>query len=173
MNESFNAIVRINEENLGITQQHLDDAKKAAVDAMELVFIGLCLRSVQEYLVQFHELQLKFFRGQHEPNGMNLNSFGEWLASKKSWTRWTSLRGLEIGELYSSTMMVIYDSDNFRASQMTGEAERKLAPIWLPRLPGIMQKLRVHPMMDGLPPIELVTVDEEHSFKFTIRFAVD
>jgi len=172
MTETATDLAATNKKQVAAVRRKLRAAENSSVDAMEMIVVGLCLRNILEWVVRFHELQIEELKGGVSQNGMNLNSFGEWLASKSHWTKWNTPAALEVGEIFSGTAMVIYYGDNFHASSMVYEAEAALAPVWLPRLAGVVGKLNAHPYTRDLPPIELV-VKTNQVFDFTVRFAVD
>lgn len=168
------SVVRTAEEKrlIRAARRKLAVANNSLRDAIEVAFVGICLRNIYRYVVSFEGLRVQTSTGELNDPNVNLESFEKWLASRKEWTRWTGFDSMEFGIIADECTMLIYDRKVFLAPQMITEASSMLAPIWLKRLPRIVETLNDHPLTNGLPEIKLM-VDSSKPFRFDIFFSVE
>jgi len=166
----------IAEETAKVTKAAKADLRQAdrrVIEATELIFLGICLRNIQNYVGFYHKKRIALVNGgfENEPD-VNVDSFASWLASRKHWRSYSTIDLMDPGVIVDQNTLLIYERSAFSAPVMLHEAAKMLAPIWLKRLPNIVKALNEHPLTDGLPEIGF-WINEKPGFNFTIHFIVE
>lgn len=138
----------------------IEEARKVYEQTYDELFIIFAVRAITSMLQDYHRHRLDLLGSIVGMEKLNNVTLQKWLAHRDR-------SPMIIGE-----WMLRHHGDLFQLPRNANQAKDELYKKWRRRLPGLTERLRQHPVMQGLPEIELVQDGRSKDYSFMIRFVI-